>query len=324
MYNLKTKKLKIMKKTILKLAISLIAIFMVSGVIAQPYPPTPYSQYDANLTNPTTIDYVTLRTGGSTVMGYYALPDVVFHPNYTVDGSLTTGFVWNWSIVPAMTITKPGDDNYVNINFTATGNYVVNVSEQSPTAYGGCSDPTPTVMNVTVINPPTAGFTTSDILTGLCGNTAAQSINISIVENVPNDLAAYGFSIREVIENIDMSGNPTATVSTNNTFVTFPLSSKVKVGVAGFTASTPDFDYDFNSSALDVRNNLRTRYTYILLKSTDATSVTEGIISAISQKSDYIAGTQLSYSFSDNTVVFIVNPVPSTGPIYAIPNSFAY
>lgn len=307
-----------------KLALSLVAVLMVTGVMAQSYPPTPYVQYDANLTSPTTIDYVTLRTGGSTVMGYYALPDPIYHPNYTSAGTLTAGFVWNWTVTPSMIVSKPSSANYATINFTATGNYVVNVAEQSPVSYGGCADLTPTVMNVTVINPPSAGFTTADILTGLCGNTAAQSLSISIVENVPDDLAAFGFTIKEVVENIDLTGSPTATVSTNNTYVDFKLASKVKSGTAGFTTSTPNFTYTFNSSALDVKNGLRTRYTYTLLKASDATASTDGIISAISQKSDYIAGTQLSYVYTDNTVVFIVNPTPSTGPIYAIPNSFAY
>lgn len=312
-----------MKKMILKVALSLVAVLMFTGVMAQ-NPPTPYAQYDANLTAPTNIDWVTLRTGGSTVMGYYALPDPIYHPNYVAAGTLTAGFVWNWTILPAMTIAKPGSANYATITYTATGNYVVNVAEQSPVAYGGCVDPTPTVMNVTVINPPSAGFTTADILTGLCGNTAAQSIDITITENIPNALAAYGFVVSELVENIDIAGTPTATVSTNNTFVTFPLSGKAKSGTAGFTATTPTFKYDFNSSALDVKNGLRTRYTYTLLKATDATAAIDGIISAISQKSDYVAGTQLAYAYTDNTVVFIVNPTPSTGPIYAIPNSFAY
>jgi hypothetical protein len=60
------------------------------------------------------------------------------------------------------------------------------------------------------------------------------------------------------------------------------------------------------------------------LKASDATAVAEGIISAISQKSDFIAGTQLAYTYTDNTVVFIVNPAPATGPIYHIPNNYAY
>lgn len=312
-----------MKKMIWKMALSLVALLMFTGAMAQ-NPATPYVLYDANVTVPTNIDWLTLRTGGSTVMGYYALPDPIYHPDYVSTGTLTTGFIWNWSVVPSMTISKPSSANYATINYTATGNYVVNVSEQSPVAYGGCTDPTPTVMNVTVIAPPLAGFTTADVLTGLCGNNPLQPISLSITENIPNALAAYGFAISEVIENLDVTGAVTANVSTNNTFVSFPLSGKVKSGTAGFTASTPTFTYGFNSTALDVKNNLRTRYTYTLLKATDATAAIDGIISAISQKSDFIAGTQLAYAFTDNTVVFIVNPTPVTGPIYAIPNNFAY
>lgn len=306
----------------MKLALVAVAMFVFAGLNAQ-NPPVPYNVYDANETAPTNIDYVTLRTGGSTTMGYYAMPDLVYHSTYAATGTLTAGFVWNWSILPVMTINKPGAANYVEIVYTATGNYVVNVAEQSSAAFGGCADSNPTVMNVTVIAPPTATFTTADA-TAFCGPQVAQPINIRIVENIPNALAAYGFAVREVIENINELGVSTANLGTNNTYVSFPLGGKAKVGTAGFTAATPNFDYDFSSSILTVQNNLRTRYTYTLLKASDATAVAEGIISAISQKSDFIAGTQLAYTYTDNTVVFIVNPAPATGPIYHIPNNYAY
>jgi hypothetical protein len=62
-----------------------------------------------------------------------------------------------------------------------------------------------------------------------------------------------------------------------------------------------------------------------LLKASDAPgAAANGIISAISEKSDYIAGVVSTYAFTDSQIVIIVNPAPSTGPIYHIPNSYAY
>jgi len=316
------------KQNLLKLALVSIAMMVFTGAWAQ-NPPAPYVEYDADTQVPTNIDYVTLRTGGTTTLGYYALPDANYHPNYVAAGTLTADFVWNWTIptFPAgyvETIAKPGAANYAQITYDRIGDYVVNVAEQASAAYGGCADGTPTIMNVTVINPPSAGFTTADVLTGWCGDQVAQAINISITENVPDELAGYAFSVEEVVENIDINGNAIgAALTTNSTFVDFPTTGEVVDGDAGFTAATPDFDYDFNSSALVVENNLRTRYTYTLKKASDATAVDEGIISLISQKSDYIAGTQLAYAYTDDTVIFIVNPNPSTGPIYHIPNDYA-
>jgi hypothetical protein len=300
------------------------AMLMTVGAFGQ-NPAVPYTQYDANKATPTNIDYVTLKTGGTT-MGYYALPDPVYHPNYVAAGTLTAGFTWNWSVDNAGVVTYPVATftaNYAQITYPATGNYVVNVAEVSPAGFGGCTGST-TVMNTTVINPPTALFSTADVLTGLCGNTVAQPINLAITENIPNALAAYAFAITESVDNINALGVVTANVSANATFVNFGLGAKAKTGTAGFTAATPDFDYDFNSSALAVQNNLRTQYTYTLISAAGVTGT--GIVSAISQKSDFLAApTVNAYAFgAKTTVVFIVNPAPVTGPIYYVPNTYAY
>jgi len=70
----------------------------------------------------------------------------------------------------------------------------------------------------------------------------------------------------------------------------------------------------------------RTRYTYTLVKATDAPGpAADGVISAISQKSDYVGGTVLTHAFgAKSTYVAIINPTPVTGPIYHISNTFNY
>lgn len=300
------------------------AMLISSGVFGQ-NPASPYVLYDADKVNPATIDYVTV---GKT-MGYYALPDPVFHPSYVASNVLTAGFTWGWvnTINPgtAATIT-PGAGvlaNYATILYPVTGAYTFTVAETSPAAFGGCTGST-TTFRAMAVAAPTALFSTADVITGLCGVQPAAAINIAITENVPNGMAAYAFTVTESIDNIDAGGLPTANVSTNATYVNFGLAGKVKSGTAGFTAASPDFDYDFNSSALTVQNNLRTQYTYTLVSAAGVTGT--GIVSAISQKSDYLGAPTINANVfgAKTTVVFIVNPAPVTGPIYYVPNNYAY
>jgi hypothetical protein len=302
------------------------AMLISSGVFGQ-NPAAPYALYDADKVNPTTVDYVTV---GKT-MGYYALPDPVYHPNYVSAGTLTAGFTWGWAntVNPgtAATIT-PGVGplaNYATILFPVVGAYTFTVNENSPAAFGGCAGSTTTFKSMAVA-APTAQFTTADVLTGLCGAQAASPLSIAITENVPDALAAYAFAVTESVDNIDNLGAVTANVSSNLTFVNFGLGAgaKVKSGTAGFVAATPNFTYGFNSSALAVQNSKRTQYTYTLVSAAGVTG--SGIVSAISQKSDYLGAPVVNgYAFgAKTTVVFIVNPTPVTGPIYYVPNNFAY
>ena len=288
-----------------------------------------YGQYDADRTNPTNIDYVTLRTGGSTVMGYFALPDPVYHPNYNGPGAwaLTADFVWNWTVAPAMATAKPGAANYVQVTYTATGNYLINVTEQAPAAMGGCVDASATVMNVTVVNPPAVAIATANPAQA-CGDQPAMAVAMTFTEAVPLALAGYAFAINETVENIDAADAVIgAALVDDDTFEDFAVASKLKTPT--LTGAASPFGYSFNTSALTVRNGQRTRYTYTAIKASDApASATDGVISAISQKSDYVAeaggADYLTYAFTDNQIVIIVNPAPATGPIYYVPNNFNY
>jgi hypothetical protein len=291
-----------------------------------------YVQYDADRITPANIDYVTLRTGGSTIMGYYALPDPVYHPLYAGPAwTLTADFSWAWTFP-----TNPGGGasisgggtpaNYVEIEYTATGNYVVNVAETAPAAFGSCADATPTVMNVTVVAPPAATIVTADPA-AVCGSQPAMAVAMSFTEAVPLALAGYSFAINETVENIDLAGTPVgAALVDNDAFVNYATTAKLKT--PALTGAASPFGFSFNTSALAVQNNARTRYTYTAIKASDAASATDGVISAISQKSDYVAeaggADYLTYAFTDNQIVIIVNPAPATGPIYYVPNTFNY
>ncbi len=318
----------IMKRVFRLVTVLAVALLLLpaSGLFAQ-VPNANYTQYLVSDPAPANVDYVTIKAGG-TVMGYYALPDPVYHPNYNAgDGwALTAGFTWAWTNPTnpgsAATFNKPGAANYVEITYPVVGDYVINVAETAPPAFGGCADATPTVLDVTVIAAPTAVITTADPAQA-CGDQLAMAVAMTFTEAVPASLASYAFSVSEVVENIDATGTPTATVSTNNTFVDYPTGGKLKA--PALTGAGP-FGFSFNTSALTIQHGLRTRYTYTLHKASNApVADADGVISAISEKSDYVSGTVNTYAFgAKTTLVAIVNPAPNTGPIYHIPNTYAY
>jgi len=265
------------------------------------------------------------QTAGRTFR-LYTLPDPIYSPSYVQATNANLGANSQWRFVyagltGAPATNTPAAQNYVEFTNPAVGVYTVDVTELNTLI--GCEDADARTTTINVVAAPVAGTATADN-TAFCGPQAAQAIVLDITENVPDALAAYAFSVEEVVEEIDGSGTLIANVSSNATFVNFTLAAKAKTGTVGFTAATPDFTYTFNSSALVVSNNNRTRYTYTFHDASDAGgTAADGIISAISHKSDYLQGL-VSYAFTDNQVVFIVNPAPVTGPVYHIPNAFRY
>ena len=318
------------------MALTLVGAFMFTGAMAQ-NPPSPYARYDSNVTAPDTIDYVTFKTGGTT-MGYYALPDPLYHPSYVTSGTITSGFSWVWTnpthpVGPAVTFGS-ASNNYVQITYPSTGDYVINVAENASATFGGCADGTPTVMNVTVIDTTT--FTiTAPALASTCGNQVQQTISAAIVENVPANWAAYAFLVTEDIDELDVDGNVIVDGTEINKY-DFKLGSKLKT--PALTGTSPNYAWSFTTAALNVNNSHRTRYVYRFKKASDAPAAAgNGVISAITQKSDYIApgiANLNTYDFTAGanvtlvgdvaTITYIVNPAPSTGPIYHIPNQYAY
>jgi hypothetical protein len=277
-----------------------------------------------------TTEYVT--TGHA--IGYYAEPDPIYHPAYVTPGwTLTAGFTWNWTIPTnpgaGAAITASGTPaNYVEITYSATGSYVINVTEQSSAAFGSCADATPSVINVEVIGAPSANITTADP-TAFCGNQAATAVALSFTEAVPSTLAGYAFAIHQQIENIDAGGGVIGGALQNADTLDFPTTGKLETA-GGLVGGASPYTWSFNTRALVVRNGQRTRYTYTLVKASDAAAAAaNGVISAISEKSDYLSiaagGDATTYAFGAKpSYAVIINPAPSTGPIYYVPNTFNY
>ncbi|MEA2106389.1 MAG: hypothetical protein U9P82_06670 [Bacteroidota bacterium] len=315
-----------MKKTnFFKMVMTLVMAFMVTGAFAQVYE-------DGNYTENQLEDIY--QTAGSD-FGLYVIPDANYSPEYTTNGTIGAGVEWTWTFdaglgTASVTSGTAQSSNYVEFtNPTTTGSpYTVDV-EESNTAVactgGGISQ------KINVIDAPSAQITTSDPATA-CGNQAANSVTIEFTEDVPSALAGYAFAVTETVDNLsDLGGSPTVNnVSSTVDFVDYPTTNKLNT-MNDLTGAASPYSYSFNTSALDLQNNKITRYTYTIVKATDApVAADDGLISAISQKSEYISnvinGNVLTtYSFgAKTTYVAIVVPTPETGPIYHIPNNFAY
>lgn len=299
----------------MKLALVVATLFMFTSAFAQIL--TDYSEDEST---------AMYQTVGRTFR-LYVMPDPIYSPTYDAasNSNLGPNAMWTFTFT-GLTATAPVvsgtavAQNWVEFTNPSIGSYTVDAAESNTLI--GCADATPRTTTINVIAAPVATCATADNTT-FCGDQPAQSIVLNITENVPDALAAYAFSVEEVVDEIDGSGAIITNVSSNATFENFTLATKAKTGTPGFAGTSPNFTYTFNSSALNISNNHRTRYTYTFKKASDAGAVADGIISAISQKSDYIQGLT-SYGFVDNQVIFIVNPAPVTGPVYHIPNAFNY
>lgn len=266
------------------------------------------------------------QTAGTTFR-LYALPDPVYSPTYVAatNTNLGANAQWTWTyagLTGAPLTGVAASQNYVEFTNVTAGNYTITVAESN--TLGGCIDGTPTSQDVTVIAAPTAAITTADPAQA-CGDQVAMAVAISITEAVPVAWASYSFAVNELIENIDPADVVIgAALVDNDAFIDFLTTAKLKT--PALTGAASPYGYSFNTSALTVQNNLRTRYTYTLIKSASAPGTEpDGIISAISQKSDYLAANINTYAFNaNNQIVIIVNPAPTTGPIYHIPNVYAY
>lgn len=329
-------------KTVLGVAA---AMLISSGVFGQTYPATPYGVFNADPANGAThdanTDYVTFKTGGTT-MGYYALPDPVYSPNYLTTGALGGG-TWAWTlpggVTKSLTPAVP-DANYVELIYAAAGTYDVTVVESAPGGMGGCPGST-TYLHVTVVAAPTGtasinpGATWTEVTPNqvyqICNTQVAQTVTVAFNEAVPNTLASYAFQVTETKEILNAIGGVDATPQAETVIQNFPAAAKLKTGNVGtlpaaiFNTATPNFTYTFETDALAVMLNAgvasRTRYTYKVTRTGDAAQ--NGLFSNISQKSDFLGALQY-YNFTNQIVSFIVNPAPVTGPIYYIPNAFNY
>jgi hypothetical protein len=305
-------------KNLLKLALMMVAMFTFVGVNAQ------------ILTDYENVAETVYQTEGKNFR-IYVEPDLVYSPGYVAATNTGIGAAarWTWNL-DGLTAVAPWTDNttafaqnYVEISAPAAGAYTIEVAE-STTIGIGCPDATPETRDFVVIPVPTATITTADPAQA-CDDQPAAAVAMTFTEAVPAGLAGYAFNIEELVETIDPSDVVLSTIRTVTDFVEYTTAAKLNT-VGALTGGASPYGFTFNTSALVVEGGNRTRYTYTLRKASDAPgAAADGLISAISEKSDYVGGTVLTHAFgAKTTFVAIVNPAPTTGPIFHIPNDFAY
>lgn len=304
-----------MKKNFLKFVLTMLTMFVFLGSMSQTYPLAIETDYED-------VTETVYQTVGKDFRLYVA-PDPVYSPDYdgTDAADINTSSEWSWvtgADFATGTEIKPWtDENYVEIPDPEVGTITYWVSERFNAL---CNDPIGQSKIVTVVAAPEMEISTADATTA-CGDQPAATISLSITEDVPFAFATYAFSVTETVETWeDINGTGSTNISTNATFVDAPTTGKIAPS-GGDTQ--PNYVHEFTTSALNLDASGKiTVYTYTLGGPSDLS--TDGVVSAISEKSDYLGGTVLTHAFGTKTTwQSIIVPEPTTGPIYHIPNDYA-
>jgi hypothetical protein len=352
-----------MKKTrVLGVALTLAATMAVGGAMGQTYVPDTYQNYVEIKSGTSSDDNVVALVQISKVNGFFAMPDVAYHPTYATDGKLTKNFKWTWSVsvggadvVGATSKTATGGagkENYVELTFNKSQKYVVDVAESAPAAWGGCSD----VRQYTVhaFEAPSFEATTASETVPTCLSAA------DILKNAHFKLFASGtpyvkYKIVRTVMTVAADGSITeSTLPADKTdFVAegtpekFTGTNWTWNNAVAETAAGPltaDGIRVKLTAPLDTNTHKLAEYDLeIAKKITKPTSaekivkysfVVTGINGLLSRNADYVASTGLlkaaGYDYyttitatKQGNVDFIVSVAPKTGPVYHIGNNKA-
>jgi len=318
------------KSTLLKVAGTFAAVMFSFGVMAQTYPATiNHTGDETDYVEATTVTYQTVGYG----LKLYAAPDPIYSPSYDGTGAigngLNTSSQWrwvygvnfatgtlvkdwanqNWVEIPAATIATPGD-----ITFWA--------AERFGTA--GCADGTGQSHVVTVLPAPdgtmvgantAAAWTvmTADREFYRCGEGHTDDFTFTFSE-AGTPYAVYAAQITVTATGYDAGGavavaehDVTAAYGLNVDPTTFTVASFV--AAPAFTTPAMQFENDGT-------NDVRTKYVYTL-------SGVSSRVLTLSQKRAGVAEAYVAPTVAQ-TVTYWLNLPPVTGPIYHIPNDYAY
>jgi len=322
------------KSTLMKLALSMVAVFLFIGAQAQSYPLTIEDPAHAALPNYVEFSETTYQTTGLGLTLYVA-PDPVYSPLYDGTGG-TTGInassQWRWVYgVDFLTGTQIKDwttlQNYVTIpagTLPAAGSTLsVWVAERQAAA---CADNIGENHIITVLPRPTAsmiGDNTStdwsaavpDVEFYRCGEGFVDNLLPTFTETgvlAPYDV--YALTITATTTGYDATGAivvaqaaaPAFNISVAATDATF-------IAATGAALTIP-------ANMMYVQNlgvNVRTKYTFTL-----ATVASK--ISTVSYYRANLANTFYAEAGLNDVVTYWLNLPPVTGPIYHIPNNFVF
>lgn len=304
------------------MALAMVAVLFVANAFAQP----------ANYVEATEDTY---HTTGKDVR-LYVRPDAVYSPGWVLNANSRWTFTYpvalNGITAPASGALSP--NNYLTITAPPAGTYVINYVETNIAFScddGGLSH------TLRVLPVPTAAITVSagagwtQVIANKeyyrCGDDAdGETVTVTFTETgVRAADARYAFRVQRRVVNIDESNNEIGASLVSTDVADYQTGATLKYHANVADGGT----WTFNQATLPILNSARTKYEFILYKATGVPGA-EGVVSAISHKSDYdfvagAMGTIVSHPFTGlTTVTYIVNPTPVTGPIYHIPNNFAH
>lgn len=352
------------KSTLLKIATTLTAMFLISGVFAQNDGDwagnATLGKYQqsaaAPIAAPAGVPYTDFVTVGKP-MPFFVWPSVAYNPNwdYTAfDANFPTvaqiapaatvlsTFAWRTAtgnaapVVGDLAAAAGATRNYIEITASATaGDYtLIEVTETAP-APGSCAG-APVYFGFRAVGVPTLSITNAvsstmgltNVISSGCGD--RTGIAITATFNTANESAPYHINLGYNVFNATVDGSGNITIGTE---ITGDAGVPSVFGVNGSATPSTSNPIVSNASPIvasqdyTVENNLPTvyRFTYY------------NVNGAVSRKSDYIDKREAvlgagAYDFTyyptvpgAGTVYYIVAlPTPVTGPIYHIANTFAY
>lgn len=310
------KMLDVMKARLLKITLSLAMFFLTAGAFAQN---VPYAVM-TDSSGMGEADTVTVSDTEVKYLPYYVRPDAALN-NMTApyDPTLNSGAdtpeeqgiytSFSWSYAGGADLRyQPNQSNdtvpYVEISFTATGNFDLTVIETSD---GGCPG-APVTLPIEVVAEPSFEVTNDANPIEIC-ETANQPIELDSLADNGVSGETLKFDLDSTVYNL----NPDLTIDgvALNDVKVYPTLDESNLGGTNVTA----FNHD-----LTVRNNQITQYTFTF----------NGMSDHVSRKTDFLtnqAGADASFTYyapssSENSITYIVYPTPQTGNIYYVPNSF--
>jgi hypothetical protein len=301
-----------MKKTnFLKIALTLVMAFVVSGLMAQTYP----ADINGDYVRSTETTYQTVDLD----LTLYVAPDPAYSDTYdeTTNSNINLSSLWTWDLGGLVGTgswtdnTTPYNENYVVITGAAgAGDYTITVAERIGAA--GCIGSSTTQL-ITFLPEPSgtmvaaAGASWTEIVAGTeyssCTDGVSDNLNLTFVEaGVLPAYAEYAYNISVTSTTYDADNNPGA--------VTPQADIAVAADDAGFVAATGDVA---GTGALTRIGGLKTKYVFSLYEVASRTSTVSHLREGVAN-SFYTQGTP-------SVITYWLYLPPVTGPIYYIPNS---
>lgn len=312
------------KSTLLKLALVFTAIIMFASANAQ----TP-AQYTANQTE------TMVQTEGISFR-LYVTPDPVYSPSYA-SGTLGANSRWTFTIPAGLTAVlpvvsgTPATQNWVEISnpVANAADYTVSVVESNTdfscvdagrsTSISVIAAPTATVTSTPGATWTQVGVTQEYFRCALATDAiAVPALAITYTEDARRVANSYDYILTVTRGGYDADNN----VLVADVPVTAAFGKSAMNLIAAYAASPISHTTASTMSLLTSGTQLvRTKYVFTLAN----------ISSKTSYLSYFRANTAFTPSIASNyyavagqTVTFWLNPAPVTGPIYHIPNNYAF